>query len=59
VDRKIILWSIALFFGCSILFRAIDAAASDSGKGVSLAIQAGVLVAILLAIVLIVRRRSK
>ena len=38
-----ILWTIALFFGCSILFRAIDAVASDSGKGVSLGIQAAVL----------------
>ena len=35
-DRKIIYWSLALFFGCSIVFAAIDSAASGSGKGVSL-----------------------
>jgi hypothetical protein len=59
VDRKIILWSLALFFGCSILFRAIDALAEGSGRGVSLAIQAGVLIVIVAAIVAINRQRSK
>jgi uncharacterized membrane protein HdeD (DUF308 family) len=59
VDRKIILWSIALFFGCSILFRAIAALAEDTPKGVSLAIQAAVLVLIVGAIVVINRRRTK
>jgi len=58
VDRKQILWTIALFFGCSILFRAIDSAASGSGKGVSLGIQAAVLAAIILTIVLVARKRS-
>lgn len=58
VDRRIIYWSIALFFGCSVLFRAIDAVASGAGRGVSLAIQGAVLVAILGTIVLIHRRRS-
>jgi hypothetical protein len=57
VDRKIILWSLALFFGCSILFRAIDSVVADGG--VSIAIQAAVLVVIVAAIVLINRRRSK
>ena len=56
MDRKIILWSVALFFGCSILFRAIDAAVSDATT--SLAIQGAVLVVIIAAIVLINRRRS-
>jgi hypothetical protein len=59
VDRKIILWSLVLFFGCSILFRGIDALAGGSGRGVSLAIQAAVLVVIVAAIVLINRHRSK
>jgi len=59
VDRKILLWSLALFFGCSILFRAIASAAEGSPRGVSIAIQAAVLVVIVGAIVLINRRRSK
>jgi hypothetical protein len=56
VDRKIILWSLALFFGCAILFRAIDAAVSDAAA--SLAAQAAVLAVIVAAIVLVGRRRS-
>jgi hypothetical protein len=58
VQRSIILWSIALFFGCTLVFRAIDAATSGSGRGVSLAIQAAALVVIMLAILVISRRRS-
>ncbi len=57
MDRKIILWSLALFFGCSILFRAIDSLASGEGQAVSLGIQAAVLVVIVVAIVVITRRR--
>ena len=57
MDRKLILWSLALFFGCSILFRAIDSVVADAAT--SLAIQAGVLVVIVGAIVLINRHRSK
>jgi hypothetical protein len=57
VDRKIILWSLVLFFGCSILFRAIDSAVGDAAA--SLAIQAAVLALIVAAIVLVNRRRSK
>jgi hypothetical protein len=56
VDRKIILWSLALFFGCAILFRAIDAVVSDAA--LSLAAQAAVLAVIVAAIVLVGRRRS-
>jgi subtilase family serine protease len=58
VDRKIILWSIALFFGCSILFRAIDAATAGSSRSVSLTVQAAVLAVIVLVILVIARRRS-
>lgn len=57
MDRKIILWSVALFFGCYILFGAINSVAAGSGKGVSIAIQAGVLVVIVAGIVLIARRK--
>ena len=56
MNRKILLWSLVLFFGCSVLFAAIDSATSD--KAVSIAIQAAVLVAIIAAIVVIGRRRS-
>ena len=58
MDRKIILWSIALFFGCSILFAAIDRAVGDSGTGVSLAVQAGAMLIIVAAVVFFMRRKS-
>jgi hypothetical protein len=58
VDRKIILWSVALFFGCSILFAAVKSATSGSSTAVSLGVQAGVLALVVVAIVLIARRRS-
>jgi hypothetical protein len=58
VPRKQILWTVTLFFGCSILFWAINKAAAGSGRAVSLGIQSAVLVAIVAAIVLVSRRRS-
>jgi len=58
VDRKIIYWSIGLFFGCSFVFWGINELAKGSGKGVSLAIQAAALVVILVAVTVIARRRS-
>ena len=58
MDRKIILWSITLFFGCWVVFGAIDSAAGDN-KALSLGLQASVLAIIVTAIVLIDRRRSK
>lgn len=59
MNRKIVLWSLALFFGSSLVFQAIDQAAADSGRGVSLGLQAAALVAIIVAVVLVVRRSSK
>lgn len=56
MDRKIILWSIALFFGSWIVFRAIDSAVEDAT--LSLGLQAAVLLVIVAAILAINRRRS-
>ena len=58
MERKIILWSVALFFGCSILFAAIKSATSGVSTAASLGIQAAVLAVIVLAIVVISRKRS-
>ncbi|HEV7885251.1 MAG TPA: hypothetical protein VGO81_16890 [Solirubrobacteraceae bacterium] len=58
MNGKIILWSIALFFGCSILFRAVADATVGSSKGVALAVQAGVLVLVVAIVVGVVKRRS-
>ena len=57
MDFKIILWSVALFFGSGLVFRAIANATADSPAGVRLGLQALALVVILGAIVLVVRRK--
>jgi hypothetical protein len=59
VDKKIILWSIALFFGCSILFRAVADATSSMSKGTELAVQVAVLVLVIVVVVAVNKRRSK
>ena len=56
MDRTIILWSIALFLGGSILFRTIGDATEDESVVVSLGLQVLVLAVIVGAIVLIARR---
>jgi hypothetical protein len=58
VNGKIILWSVALFFGCSILFRAVADATVGSSKGVAVGVQAAVLVLVIAIVVGVVRRRS-
>jgi hypothetical protein len=57
MNRKTVLWSITLFFGCWIVFGAIKSAAGDD-KLLSLGLQAVVLVIVVAAVVLIDRRRS-
>ncbi|MDQ3677743.1 MAG: hypothetical protein M3401_13250 [Actinomycetota bacterium] len=56
MDLKIILWSVALFFGSGLVFRAIDNATSSSPLGVRIALQAAAMALIIGVIVLVVRR---
>ena len=57
-NKKIIVWSITLFFGCSILFRAVSDATAGASRGVGFAVQAAVLVLVLAVVVTLVKRRS-
>jgi hypothetical protein len=57
VDRQTILWTLVVFFGASIVFDAIKRASDDESVGVTLALEAAALVAIVAAIVVLVRRR--
>jgi len=57
VDRKTILWCITVFFGASITFQAIKSATDDSSQGVSLGLQSVALLVMIVAVVLIVRKR--
>jgi hypothetical protein len=58
VERKTILWCLTVFFGASITFQAIKSATEDSPQGVSLAIQSVALVIMIVAVVLIVRKKK-
>ena len=58
MERKTILWCITVFFGASITFQAIKSATEDSPQGVSLAIQSVALVIMIVAVVLIVRKKK-
>ncbi len=58
MDRKTILWCITVFFGASITFQAIKSATDDSSQGVSLGLQSVALLVMIVAVVLIVRKRK-
>ncbi len=58
MDRKTILWCITVFFGASITFQAIKSATEDSSQGVSLGLQSAALLVMIVAVVLIVRKRK-
>jgi hypothetical protein len=57
VDRTTLLWTLALFFGASILFGSLRRATDDSSTGVTIAVQVAALSVLVGAIVLFVRRR--
>jgi hypothetical protein len=59
VDRKTALWCLTVFFGASITFQALKAATENSSDGVAMGVQAAALAIMIVAVVLIVRRRSK
>ncbi len=58
VDRTMLFWTLALFFGGSIVFRAIQDATKGSPLAVTLGLQAAVLAVAIAAIVIVVRRRG-
>jgi len=51
-------WTLALFFGASIAFRAIQAVTDDSPLAVTLGLQVVLLVVLVVAIVVVMRRRD-
>ena len=58
MDRKTALWCITVFFGASITFQAIKSATEESPQGVSLGLKGVALVVMIVAIVLIRRKRT-
>ncbi len=59
MDRSTLLWTLVVFFGASIAFRAIRRATEDQPVGVSLLIALGALALMILAIKLFVDRRNR
>ncbi len=57
MNRKTVLWCITVFFGASITFQAIKSATQESSQAVSLGLQGVALVLMIVAVVLIVRKR--
>jgi hypothetical protein len=58
VDRRMILWTLVVFFGASLAFNAIQDLTRDEPLGVTLGLEAIALVAIVGALVVITRRRG-
>ena len=57
MDRRTLLWTITAFFGASIVFQAIQAATEDASTATTLGLEVVALVVMVVAIVLVVRRR--
>ncbi len=58
MDRKTALWCLTVFFGASIIFQGLKAATETNSDAVSLAVQAAALAVMIVAIVLILRKRG-
>jgi hypothetical protein len=58
VDRTTLLWTLVVFFGASIVFRAIRSATEDEPVGVTLALAVVAFAVMAGVIALIVRRRG-
>ena len=59
MNTNTVSWTIALFFGCSIVFAAIRKLTEDSGAGVTLIAQVAAMAVIIGVIVLVVRRNDR
>jgi hypothetical protein len=56
VDRQTLLWTLVVFFGASLIFRAIRRATEDEPLGVTLLLAVGALAVMIAAISFVVRR---
>jgi hypothetical protein len=58
MDRTMLYWTLALFFGASIAFRAIQTVTEGQSVVVTLLAEVALLVALVVGIVVVVRRRD-
>ena len=59
VNTSTISWTIAIFFGCAIVFAGIRRLTQHQGAGVTLLAQLAAAALIIAVIVLVVRRRDR
>ena len=59
MDRRTVLWTLVVFFGATIVFRAIRTATEDESAGLTLLLAVGALALMIGAIVFVVRRRER
>lgn len=57
MDRSTLLWTLVVFFGASLIFRAIRNATEDEPIGVTLLLAFGALAVMIGAITYVARRR--
>ena len=59
MDRNFLLWTLVVFFGASIVFRAIRRATEDEPVGVTLVLALAALGVMVGLIAYVVRRRNR
>ena len=58
MDRNSVLWVLVVFFGGTVLFGGLRRLTEDESAGVTIAVQVGALVLVVVGLVIFVRRRS-
>ena len=58
MDRNSVLWVLVVFFGGTVLFGGLRQLTEDESAGVTIAVQVGALVLVVVGLVIFVRRRG-
>ena len=58
MDRNSVLWVLVVFFGGTVLFGGLRRLTEDESAGVTIAVQVGALVLVVVGLVIFVRRRG-
>ena len=56
MNQRMLMWTLVLFFGGTVLFGGLRNATEDSSTGVVVAVQVGALAVVIIGVVLVVRR---
>jgi hypothetical protein len=59
VDKRTLLWMLVVFFGASIVFRAIIRATEDQSAGVTIVLELAAMGLIIAALAFFVNRRGR